>query len=117
MKDHGATVFQYAIRVLAVELVIVLVVGGILLLREHTLNSFGDWMAWAGLLSLVVGFLSVIGHGDMARSGTYQMGQTVGERDIPSRTKDDLEEERKGFSFLLLATGVGILAIILSRLL
>jgi hypothetical protein len=116
MKNLAATILQYAIRVLAVELGLALIVGVTLVILQHTLNSFGDWMFWAGLIVLVTGLFSVIGHGSITRGGTYTVGQTVGEEDILTRTNAELKEEKKNFSFLLLATGVGILAIILSQL-
>lgn len=116
MKGLGITIFQYTIRVLAFELGLAILVGGILLIRERSLDSFGNWMIWAGLITLIAGLLSVIGAGSVARSGTYQMGQTVGERDIPDRTNADLAEEQKSYPLVLLSLGVGILAIIIGLL-
>ncbi len=111
MKGLAAKIFHYLIRILGLELALALIVGIVVFLRERSLNSFGDWMVWAGVICLVFGLLGVIGYGGMARSGSYQIGQTVGEQDIPTRTNADLAEERRSFSVLELSAGVGILAI------
>ena len=116
MKSFASTVLQYTIRVLIIEFVVVLLVGGILLFREHSLSAFGDWMMWAGIIIVVVGLLSVVGYGGATRSGSYPVARTVGERDIPDQTRADLDEEAKTFSFLILALGVGVLAIVISEL-
>ena len=117
MKEKlSATILQYMIRVLIFELGLVIIVGTILFLREHTLNSLGNWMFWAGLIVLAIGASSLIGSWGITRSGTYQMGLTVSDQDVSARTKADLKEEQSSFSFLQLSAGVGTLAIIISGL-
>jgi hypothetical protein len=73
-------------------------------------------MFWAGLIILAIGAFSMIGGWGITRGGIYQIGQTVGEQSVSSRTKADLKEEQSSFSFLLLSAGVGILAIVISGL-
>jgi hypothetical protein len=117
MKDFlSPSILQYITRILIVELGLAIIVGVILLLREHSLNAFGDWMFWAGLIILALGALSMIGGWGITRGGVYQIGQTVGEQSVSNRTKADLKEEQASFSFLLVSTGVGILAIVISVL-
>jgi hypothetical protein len=103
-------------RVLLFELGLVIIVGTILFLREHSLNAFGDWMFWAGLIILAIGVFSLTGSWGITRSGTYQLGLTVSEQDVSTRTQADLKEEQASFSFMQLSAGVGILAIIISGL-
>ena len=115
-KILSATIFQYMMRVVIFELGLAIIVGMILLLREHTLNSFGDWMFWGGLIVIVLGASSLLGGWGITRSGMYQIGLTVGEKDISTRTRTNLKEEQSNFSFLLLCAGVGFLAIVISAL-
>jgi uncharacterized membrane protein len=115
-KILSATILQYIMRVLVFELGLAIIVGAILLLREHTLNSFGNWMFWAGLIIIVLGASSLLGGWGITRSGLYQLGLSVSEEDISTRTKRNLQEEQSNFSFLQLCAGVGILAIIISGL-
>lgn len=115
-KILTVSIFRYLIYTLALELGLVIVVGVILFLREHTLSLFGDWMFWAGLIVLVIGLGSVFGNWGITRSGLYQISQTVSERDISTRTRADLNEEQSSFSFLQFSMGVGILSIIISAL-
>ena len=117
MKNNWWTsLLQYLIRILIGELGVVIVVGVILILKEHTFGLFGDWMFWAGLVILVVGVSSVFGSWGITRSGSYQIGLTVGEDDISTRTKALLREEQSSFSFMQLSVGVGILALLISGL-
>ena len=110
------TIFRYTLRVLLIELGLALVVGVALFLIEHTLKPFGDWMFWAGLIILAVGLSSLLGGMGITRGGLYQIGQTVGDQDVSTRTRTDLREERASFSFLYLSAGVGILAMIIGGL-
>lgn len=73
-------------------------------------------MFWAGLLILAIGVFSLTGNWGITRSGTYQLGLTVSEQDVSTRTQADLKEEQASFSFMQLSAGVGILAIIISGL-
>lgn len=115
-KIFSAAIVQYMIRVLLFELGLVVVVGAALFLKERSLELFGDWMTWAGLIVLMIGALNLVGGWGITRSDSYQAGLTVGEQDIVTRTKNDLMEEESSFSFLQLCAGIGILAIIVSRL-
>ncbi|RPI91435.1 MAG: hypothetical protein EHM40_15735 [Chloroflexi bacterium] len=115
-KIFSAAIVQYMIRILLFELGLVVVVGVALFLKERSLELFGDWMIWAGLIVLMIGAASLLGGWGITRGDTYQVGMTVGEQDISTRTKTDLKEEESNFSFLQLCAGIGILAIIVSRL-
>ena len=115
-KVLSTTIIQYMIRVLIFELGLVIIVGAILLLREQSLNSLGDWMFWAGLIIMVLGASSLLGGWGITRSGMYQLGLSVSDQDISTRTKTNLQEEQSNFSFLQLCAGVGILAIVISSL-
>ncbi len=115
-KILPAPILQYMIRILVLEAALAVLLGVILFLKEHTLTSFGSWMFWAGLIIMALGASSLLGGWGITRSGMYQLGSTAGEQDISTRTKSDLKEEQSSFSFLLLCTGVGILAIVISRL-
>lgn len=116
-KFLSLSIVQYIIRVLIWELGLAIIVGAILLLRERSLNAFGDWMFWAGLIILAIGASSLIGGWGVTRGGLYQLGLTVSDQDVPSRIKAELKEEQSSFSFLQLCAGVGILAIVISSLL
>lgn len=116
MKNIAATAFQYGIRILAIDVLLVVIVCVALALIEHSLDSFGNWLFWAGMITLVIGLMAVVGGAGVSRSGSYLLGQTTGGPDIVSRTNADLKEEAMGFSFLILATGAGVVAIAISRL-
>ncbi|HLO14678.1 MAG TPA: hypothetical protein VK206_07615 [Anaerolineales bacterium] len=116
-KNLAAAILQYTIRILLFELGLAIILGAILFLRENSLDSFGQWMFWAGLVIMAIGASSLLGNWGVTRSGTYQIGMTVGEQDISSRTRADLREEQASFSFLQLSLGVGFLAILISGLL
>ncbi len=115
MKNTVSTAFQYLIRIIAINLILVLVVGAALALLENSLRSFGTWLFWTGLATIAVGLLAVVGSSGITRSGSYAVGRTLGEDDIPTRTNADLKDETASFSFLLLSLGAGILAILLSQ--
>lgn len=115
-KILSTSVLRYLISILVLELGLGIVVGVILFLREHTLSLFGDWMFWAGLIALVIGLASVFGNWGITRGGLYQLGQTVSDQDISTRTRADLNEEQSSFSLLQLSVGVGILSIVVSAL-
>jgi hypothetical protein len=115
-KFLSPSILPYISRVLLLELGLVILVAILLLLWEHSLNAFGDWMFWAGLLILTIGAFSLLGGWGITRGGIYQIGLTVGTQDVSSRTRADLNEEQSNFSFLLLSAGVGILAIVISAL-
>ena len=116
-KILSTTILQYITRVLIFELALAIIVAAVLLLREQNLNSFGDWMFWAGLIIIVLGAASLLGGWGITRSGLYQLGLSVSDQDISTRTKTNLQEEQSNFSFLQLCAGVGILAIVISGLL
>ncbi len=116
MKTFASTAFQYLIRITGIDLILGMVVCVALLLLERSLQSFGTWLFRAGIATLVVGLLSVIGATGITRSGSYAAARTVGEQDIPARTNADLKDETASFSFLLLALGAGVLAILVSQL-
>jgi hypothetical protein len=44
------------------------------------------------------------------------MGRTVGEQDVAAQTNADLKDEAASFSFLILALGAGVLAILVSQI-
>jgi hypothetical protein len=115
-KILSTSLLRYLIRILTLELGLVIVVGIILLLRDHTLSLFGNWMFWAGLITLMIGGASVFGNWGITRSGSYQISQTVSDQDISTRTTADLNDEQSSFSFLQLSVSVGILSIIISAL-
>ena len=115
-KILSTTFIQYIIRVLIFEMGLVIIIGAILLLREQSLHSFGDWMFWAGLIIIVLGAASLFGGWGITRSGIYQLGLSVSDQDISTRTKTSLQEEQSNFSFLQLCAGVGILAVVISTL-
>jgi hypothetical protein len=116
MKNIAATAFQYMIRVVAIDLVLAVIISAALWLLEHSLRSFGTWLLWAGFVTLAIGLLAVVGSTGITRSGSYAMGRTVGEQDITARTNADLKDEAASFSFLILAVGAGVLAVIVSQL-
>ncbi len=116
MKNIAATASQYLIRVVAIDLVLCVVVLAALALVEHSLRSFGTWLFWAGIITIAAGLLSVVGSTGITRSGSYAVGRTVGEEDIPTRTMADLKDETASFSFLLLSLGAGVLAMLFSQL-
>jgi hypothetical protein len=116
-KILSTTILQYITRVLIFELALAIIVAVVLLLREQNLKSFGDWMFWAGLIIIVLGAASLLGGWGITRSGLYQLGLSVSDQDISTRTKTNLQEEQSNFSFLQLCAGVGILAIVISGLL
>ena len=118
MKNFSSpSILHHITWILIVELGLAIIVGVILLLREHSLNAFGDWMFWAGLIIIVLGAASLFGGWGITRSGLYQLGLSVSDQDISTRTKTNLQEEQSNFSFLQLCAGVGILAIVISGLL
>ncbi len=116
MRNIAATAYQYLIRILGIDLVLGVLVCAALLLLEHSLSSFGTWFFRAGIVTVVVGLLAVVGSTGITRSGSYAAARTVGEQDIPARTNADLKDETASFSFLFLALGAGILAIAVSQL-
>lgn len=115
-KIMSTTILQYITRVLIFELGLAIVVAAVLLLREQNLNSFGNWMFWAGLIIIVLGAASLFGDWGITRGGLYQLGSSVSDQDLFTRTKTNLQEEQSNFSFLLLCAGVGILAVVISTL-
>jgi steroid 5-alpha reductase family enzyme len=116
-KLLSPSTLQYITRILIFELGLAIIVAAILFLRDRSLNAFGDWMFWSGLIILAVGASSLIGNWGITRSGLYQLGLTVSDQDVPSRIKAELKEEQSSFSFLQLCAGIGILAIVISSLL
>lgn len=116
MKNIADTAFKYMIRVVAIDLVLVVVVCAGLALVERSLRSFGDWLFWAGAITLGVGLLAAVGATGITRSGSYAAARTVGEQDVAARTNADLKDEAASFSFLILALGAGVLAILVSQL-
>jgi hypothetical protein len=116
MKSIAATALQYVIRIVGVDILLGLVVCLALLLLENSLQSFGTWLFRAGIVTLVIGLLSVIGATGITRSGSYAAARTVGEQDIPARTNADLKDETASFSFLFIALGAGVLAMAVSQL-
>ena len=116
MKNIAATAFQYLIRIIGIDLILVVVVGAGLALLERSLLSFGTWLFRAGIITIAVGLLAVVGSTGITRSGSYAAGRTVGEQDIPAQTNADLKDETASFSFLFLALGAGVLAMILSQM-
>ncbi len=115
MKNIVATAFQYLIRIIAIDLILVVIVCAALALLEHSLLSFGTWLFRSGIATVIVGLLAVVGSTGITRSGSYALGRTVGEQDIPARTKADLKDETSSFSFLFLALGAGVLAVLVSQ--
>jgi hypothetical protein len=116
MKNIAFTGFQYLARIVGIDLLLAAIVCVALLLVERSLQSFGTWLFRSGIATLVVGLLSVIGSTGITRGGSYAAARTVGEQDIPARTNADLKDETASFSFLLMALGAGVLAILLSQL-
>ncbi len=116
MKNIVSTAFQYSIRIAGIDLILVLVIVAALALLEHSLRSLGTWLLWAGVVTIAVGFLGVVGSSGITRSGSYAAARTVGEDDVTARTNADLKDETASFSFLVLALGAGVVAILLSQI-
>ncbi len=116
MRNIADTAFRYLIRIVGIDLILIVIVCAALGLLEQSLRSFGTWLFRAGIATMAVGLLSVVGSTGITRSGSYAVGRTVGEQDIAARTNADLKDESASFSFLVLAVGAGVLAMLISQL-
>ncbi len=116
-KQILQTIWVYFIRIILIELGLSALVIVLLLLIEHSLRSFADWIFWAGLIFLAFVLLGFLGNLGITRGGLYQLGQSVSGESASDRVRSELKEETTSFSMLPTALGVAILAMIMNGLL
>ncbi|OGO26062.1 MAG: hypothetical protein A2Y54_07005 [Chloroflexi bacterium RBG_16_51_16] len=108
------TIWGYFIRIILMEIGLSALVVVLLLLIEHSLRSFADWIFWSGIIFLAFVLLGFLGNLGITRGGLYQLGQSVSGESASDRVRSELKEETTSFSILPTALGVAILVMIMN---
>ena len=108
------TILGYFIRIILKVIGLSALVVMSLLLIEHSLRSFADWIFWAGIIFLTFVLLGFLGNLGITRGGLYQLGQSVSGESASDRVRSELKEETTSFSILPTVLGVAILVMIMN---
>ena len=70
----------------------------------------------AGVAAIAVGVLSTLGGWGVARDPQYMYAQSVSHQDTASRTRQALGDSLRSYNLAIMATGAGILCIVVGAL-
>jgi hypothetical protein len=83
----------------------------------RTASQIGSGFTLAGIGAIAAGVLSTLGGWGVMRDPQYMYAQSVSHQDTASRTRQALGDSLRSYNLAILATGAGILCIVVGALL
>ncbi len=119
MKGHGflTALLRFAGRVALIDVGIFAGVGVVCWLGGwRTAGAYGTGLIVAGVGAIVLGLASVQTSWGITRSGTYQLGQTVGVDSIGESSRRAMGEVSRSYGDLVRMALIGIVPIVAGSL-
>ena len=83
----------------------------------RTATQISSGFTLAGIVAIAVGVLSTLGGWGVTRDPQYMYAQSVSHQDTASRTRQALGDSLRSYNLAIVATGAGILCLVVSALL
>ena len=82
----------------------------------RTATQISSGFTLAGIVAIAVGVLSTLGGWGVTRDPQYMYAQSVSHQDTASRTRQALGDSLRSYNLAIVATGAGILCIVIGAL-
>jgi hypothetical protein len=106
-----------AVLVLLVSLVLLIVVALVCWLAGwRTTAQLATGLMWAGVATVAVGVLSVMGNWGLTRDSGYLYAQSVSHQSMQERTSQALRDSLQGYNRAIIAGAAGVICILAGSL-